>query len=161
MQIDETTAYSAFGSDVFTDAEMERRLPTEMYRALHRTMEEGTELTFEVAGAVATAPATSNVSSVPSSIVRCSARYISVGKRRSISASVNTSEPNALYAVVSSICMGSSICSSAPDRPLCSWPGAKLPAMRRLPRGALLAPDRVFPMVPHPPHNCNASGEIC
>lgn len=55
MQIDETTAYSAFGSDVFTDAEMERRLPTEMYRALHRTMEEGTELTFEVAGAVATA----------------------------------------------------------------------------------------------------------
>ena len=55
MQIDETTAYSAFGSDVFTDAEMERRLPAEMYRALHRTMEEGTELTFEVAGAVATA----------------------------------------------------------------------------------------------------------
>ena len=53
MQIDETTAYSAFGSDVFTDAEMERRLPAEMYRALHRTMEEGTELTFEVAGAVA------------------------------------------------------------------------------------------------------------
>ena len=53
MQIDETTAYSAFGSDVFTDAEMERRLPAEMYRALHRTMEEGTELTIEVAGAVA------------------------------------------------------------------------------------------------------------
>lgn len=54
-EIDKTAAYSAFGADVFSDAEMERRLEPAMYRALHRTMEEGSELTFEVAGAVAAA----------------------------------------------------------------------------------------------------------
>lgn len=55
IQIDQTAAYGAFAADVFTDAQMERRLPPEMYRALHRTMEEGSELTFELAGAVAAA----------------------------------------------------------------------------------------------------------
>ena len=74
---------------------------------------------------------------------------------------VNTSEPNALYAVVSSICMGSPFVQARLTGRSAAGRGAKLPAMRRLPRGALLAPDRVFPMVPHPPHNCNASGEIC
>ena len=54
-EIDKTAAYSAFGADVFSDAEMERRLSPAVYRALHRTMEEGSELTFEVAGAVAAA----------------------------------------------------------------------------------------------------------
>lgn len=53
--LDETVAYRSFGTDVFSDAEMERRLAPEVYRALHCTIEEGSELTFEVAGAVAAA----------------------------------------------------------------------------------------------------------
>ena len=55
IQIDQTAAYGAFAADVFTDAQMERRIPPEMYHALRRAMEEGSELTFELAGAVAAA----------------------------------------------------------------------------------------------------------
>ena len=46
---------AAFGSDVFTDAVMRQRLSPETYQALRRTMDEGSELTYEVAEAVATA----------------------------------------------------------------------------------------------------------
>ena len=55
MELGKAAAYSEFGSDVFSDAEMARRLPAELYIALHRTIEEGSELTYDVAGAVATA----------------------------------------------------------------------------------------------------------
>lgn len=46
---------SVFGSMVFNDAVMKERLPKDTYRALKKNMEEGTNLTLEVANIVANA----------------------------------------------------------------------------------------------------------
>jgi len=55
MDMELTNVYRGYGCDVFGDAEMARRLPNDKYLALHRTIEEGKELTYDVAGAVASA----------------------------------------------------------------------------------------------------------
>lgn len=42
-----------FGCDVFNDAVMEERLPKKVYKELKKTIEEGKELSLEVADVVA------------------------------------------------------------------------------------------------------------
>ena len=42
-----------FGEDVFNDAVMQERLPKKVYKELKKTIEEGTELTSEIADVVA------------------------------------------------------------------------------------------------------------
>lgn len=42
-----------FGSNVFNDAEMKKRLPRDTYKALKKTIEQGAELTYDVAASVA------------------------------------------------------------------------------------------------------------
>jgi glutamine synthetase len=46
---------SVFGSMVFNDAVMKERLPKDIYKALKKNMEEGTNLTLEIANTVANA----------------------------------------------------------------------------------------------------------
>ena len=43
-----------FGCDVFNDAVMEERLPKKVYKELKETIEEGKELSLEIADVVAT-----------------------------------------------------------------------------------------------------------
>ena len=47
--------FEAFGCDVFNDDTMKAKLVPDVYKALHRTMEEGRELTIDIASAVAVA----------------------------------------------------------------------------------------------------------
>ena len=42
-----------FGCDVFNDAVMQARLPKKVYKELKKTMEEGKELTMEIADVIA------------------------------------------------------------------------------------------------------------
>ena len=53
--MEKTEIPALFGSAVFGDKEMRRRLPKELYRRLHGCIEAGAELDSELAGAVACA----------------------------------------------------------------------------------------------------------
>ena len=49
-----------FGCDVFNDAVMEERLPKKVYKELKETIEEGKELSLEIADVVANSPSDGN-----------------------------------------------------------------------------------------------------
>ena len=50
-----TNVPEIFGSMVFNDAVMQEKLPKDIYRSLHKTIEDGKELDLTVANAVAIA----------------------------------------------------------------------------------------------------------
>ncbi len=55
MNFAETSSSELFGSNVFSMAEMERRLPKQVYKSLKRTVEQGKELDVSLADVVANA----------------------------------------------------------------------------------------------------------
>ena len=55
MNFAETSSSELFGSNVFGMAEMERRLPKQVYKSLKQTIEQGEKLDVSLADVVATA----------------------------------------------------------------------------------------------------------
>ena len=55
LTLRETIPYGSFGADVFSDEVMRSRLDESSYQAFHRVVDEGSAMTFELAGTIAKA----------------------------------------------------------------------------------------------------------